>query len=144
MKDKGIEKYIFSQNRIKAQSGFTLVEVMIAISILTVGLLGVATMQMSAIRGNGFSNDTTTALALAEEKMEQLLSLSYTDAELAASTTHEEEINASGEIVTGGFYHRSWVVSDFTSPNPNYKEITMTVTWDSDRHQVSLVCLRRE
>ena len=41
------------------ERGFTIVEVMVAIAILSVGILGVASMQVSAIRGNHFSDNTT-------------------------------------------------------------------------------------
>jgi len=34
------------------EKGFTLLEVIVAISVLTIGLLGVASMQVSAIKGN--------------------------------------------------------------------------------------------
>ena len=48
--------------------GWTLIEVLIAIVILTVGLLGVGSMQISAIRGNFMSGNTSIALTLASEK----------------------------------------------------------------------------
>jgi prepilin-type N-terminal cleavage/methylation domain-containing protein len=46
---------IFSKKKVcDNHSGFTLLEVLIAISILTVGLLGVAQMQIMGITGNYF------------------------------------------------------------------------------------------
>jgi len=59
---KNIQK-VFSKKKVcDNQSGFTLLEVLIAISILTVGLLGVAQMQIMGIKGNYFSGNTTAAL----------------------------------------------------------------------------------
>jgi prepilin-type N-terminal cleavage/methylation domain-containing protein len=43
----------------KKDDGFTLLEVIMAISILTIGLLAVASMQASAIRGNAISREYT-------------------------------------------------------------------------------------
>ena len=43
----------------KEQNGFTLLEVIIALFIFRVGLLAVASMQMTAIKGNYFSGTLT-------------------------------------------------------------------------------------
>ncbi|MBI3606438.1 MAG: type IV pilus modification protein PilV [Nitrospirae bacterium] len=53
-------------------NGFTIIEVLIAILILSIGLLGVAAMQTTAIRGNTFSRDTTLGTQLAEEMIERI------------------------------------------------------------------------
>ena len=68
-------------------AGFTLIEVLVAIVILTVGLLAVGTMQISAIRGNFMSGNTSIALSLASERMEDLLNKDYNHADLADSNT---------------------------------------------------------
>jgi Tfp pilus assembly protein PilV len=120
---------------------------MIAVSILTVGLLGVASMQLSAIRGNNFSDNTTTALALAEEKMEYLLGRPDTDPELVEGPNSDAGgfIDESGQTGTGGIYNRTWNVADVVDPSTgtSYKEISMTVSWDNDRHRVMLSCIKR-
>ena len=137
------------------ESGFTLIEILIAITILTVGLLGVASMQVSAIRGNDFSGSVTTGLCLAEDRMEELMRRPYSDDLLTdANTTnaldtiiasdvdHEDvpAIDATGQTVTGGPYRRVWNVED--SADPDMKTITVIVTWDNDRHRVSLTSIK--
>ena len=52
--------------------GFTLVEVMIVIGILTFGLLSLAAMQIKAMHGSDRGRHATNAAAIAESKMEQL------------------------------------------------------------------------
>jgi type IV pilus assembly protein PilV len=64
------------------QRGFTLLEVIVAISVLTVGLLAVATMQGSAIMANGSATDMTDATTLASNRLETLDALAYDDVEL--------------------------------------------------------------
>ena len=64
----------------KNEKGFSLVELLIAIFLLTVGLLAVAGMQTTAINANSFANKLSTATALAQEVMEDLLSRDSTDA----------------------------------------------------------------
>jgi type IV pilus assembly protein PilV len=151
---KNIRK-IFSKKKVcDNQSGFTLLEVLIAISILTVGLLGVAQMQIMGITGNYFSGNTTAALTLAEEKMEDLLGKSYSDANLnddepgnnanlTSITTidHTENVNEDGQPVAGGFYRRIWNVADDT-PILDTKTVAVIVTWDNDSHRVTLSCIK--
>jgi len=143
---KNIRK-VFSKKKVcDNQSGFTLLEVLIAISILTVGLLGVAQMQIMGIRGNYFSGNTTAALTLAEEKMEDLLGKSYTDAELAGSvapgTDHNDANNPIDETgQAGGIYSRMWTVT-LDTPIIGTKTVTVSASWDNLSHQVSLSCIK--
>lgn len=129
--------------------GFTLLEVLIAISILTIGLLGVASMQASAIRGNYFSDNTTTALCLAEDKMEDLMGRDFDDADLVDTTAanngnldsittvdFQETVNEAGQVVAGGEYRRIWNIAD--SADPQMKTVTVVITWAGDTHLVSL------
>jgi type IV pilus assembly protein PilV len=127
----------------KGQRGFTVIEVLIAVSILTVGLLGVATMQMSAIRGNNFSDNTSTALALAEDRMETLLGMLDTNPLLVAGDQTDGLIDESGQA--GGNYRRSWNVVNVVDPSTgiSYKEIRMTVSWDNDSHSIMLSSIKR-
>jgi type IV pilus assembly protein PilV len=59
------------------EAGFTLVEVIMAISILTVGILAVASMQYSAIRGNAFSQNLTESTDRVQDRIEKIMSRPY-------------------------------------------------------------------
>jgi prepilin-type N-terminal cleavage/methylation domain-containing protein len=54
------------------QSGFSMVEVLVAILLLTVGLLALATMQTQAVASNNYGNKLTEATFLAQDKLEEL------------------------------------------------------------------------
>jgi len=135
----------------KSQRGFTILELLIAISILTVGLLGVASMQVSGIRGNYFSANTTIGLTLAEEKMEELLALDYNHGDL-----QDSELGNNGDLTTTatidhdetveGLYHRIWNVRDEDTGAgwPDMKTITVIVEWEQNKHRVMLTSLRHE
>jgi type IV pilus assembly protein PilV len=56
----------------RTTSGFTLIEVMITIGILTFGLLSLATVQIQAMHGSDRGRHATNAAAIAETKMEQI------------------------------------------------------------------------
>ncbi len=62
----------------QSRSGFTLLEVLIAVVILSLGLLGLSAMTIATIRGQAFSEKMTTATNLAQEKMEEIKSSDYT------------------------------------------------------------------
>jgi len=145
------------------QDGWTLIEILVAIVILTVGLLAVGTMQISAIRGNFMGGNTSIALTLASEKMEDLLNRrweppAFTDPDLvdtipgnngnlsvitAGNVDHEENVSDSGAVGAGEFYRRVWNIADTNSPWPTMKEITVMVTWENNRHRVNISTMRR-
>lgn len=59
--------------------GLTILEVLAAIAILAFGLLAIATMQASSIKGNSQAIGTTEAITLAQDKVEELMRLPYND-----------------------------------------------------------------
>ena len=122
----------------KIGDGFTLIEVLVAIVILTVGLLGMASMTGVIIRGNKLSNDLTTATTLAQDKMEDIRRLGYSGTP-TSDTTVTENYNSISDYAA---YKRVTVTDVYTSgttwPPSGMKDITVTVYWDSDRHSVEL------
>ena len=119
-------------------SGFTLIEVLIAISILSIGLLAVASMQVSAIRGNSHARGVTEATTLAQDRLEKLLSLSYTHTDLSAGP--HTDLNPPES------YTITWNITDGpnTSPNviANTKLITVTVSGENLKKEIVLTCLK--
>jgi len=61
----------------RRDSGFSLVETVVALLVLTVGLLGMATLAIYVMKGNKSSNQISTATALVQDKMEKLRGLGY-------------------------------------------------------------------
>ena len=60
------------RSRTQAQSGFSLLEVMISLAILSFGLLGLAAMQLHAMRDGSTGRYTTDAARVARDQMEQI------------------------------------------------------------------------
>ncbi len=58
-------------------SGFTLMEVLVAMLILSVGLLGMAALITGIINSNKLSNRISTATVLAQDKMEEIRRVGY-------------------------------------------------------------------
>ena len=61
------------------QKGLTILEVLAAIAILSFGILAIATMQASSVKGNSQAISTTEAITLAQDKVEELMRLPYND-----------------------------------------------------------------
>jgi type IV pilus assembly protein PilV len=80
---------------LSGEGGFTLIEVIVAISILTVGLLAVASMQTSAIRGNHMGYRVTEATTMAQDRLEWLMMQDYADAALDAGTDKADPIGGA-------------------------------------------------
>jgi prepilin-type N-terminal cleavage/methylation domain-containing protein len=135
--------------RLDGEGGFTLIEVLVAIGILVFGLLAVGTMQISAIRGNYFSGNTSAALSLASEKMEDLLNRSWTDAVFTDNPANNGDLSSITtvdfqETVNLGVtsYRRIVNFADSVAPMPTSRQMTVIVTWGSNRHRVSVSSYR--
>ena len=55
------------------ERGFSLVEVVVTMVVLSVGLLSLAPLMMAVVRGNRFAQNMTLATSLAEDRMEEIL-----------------------------------------------------------------------
>ncbi len=99
--------------------GFTLLEVLIAVSIFAIGLLAIAAMQTSSVRVNSEAGQITSRISWGQDKLEQLLALPFDDADLAAGTHSPES--------TGDGYTISWNIID-DNPITGTKLVTVTVT----------------
>jgi type IV pilus assembly protein PilV len=106
--------------KIKNKEGFTLLEVIFSVSILTVGILAVASMQVSSIRGNAFAWGTSEATNVAMGQIEAMMEWPYDDAQLTAGGTHD-----GGKA---GNYGISWTVADNTPINQT-KTVNVNVSW---------------
>ena len=62
------------------QGGFSLLETMVALTILAIGLLGAAAMQISAIQGNYHAGHLTEGTVLAQDRLEFLMTQAYNNA----------------------------------------------------------------
>jgi type IV pilus assembly protein PilV len=106
--------------KIRNDKGYTLIEMLIAIAILSVGLLAVATMQISSIRVNDTARRMTRRATIAQDRLEYIMSLKYTHAVLT-SGAHTDGSAPSG-------YTISWNVSTGGTLPPLTKLIRVNVT----------------
>lgn len=115
-------------------NGFTLIEVTIAIFMLVVAFMGVASTTVMVVNGNAISKMATTASAIASAKLEDLKSMPITDSNLAAGS------HTDAENPLQGLYTRSWSVTDVmdaSGTGVSYKTISLTVTWSGQNRPQS-------
>lgn len=99
----------------KTQNGFTLIELLIALVIFAVGILGVATMQLTSIQGNSKGRQISEASNLAADRIETFLSLDYSDSDLDDDDGDGTNQDANGDGIddNGG----NFGLDDLTNPD---------------------------
>ncbi len=97
--------------------GFTLIEVLIAMVVLSVALLELGRMQLVAIQVNSNAQNLTEAAYMAQDTMESLMALPFTDNNLLDTAPDDEGIwtNHTAPNPPAG-YTISWAVNDYQNP----------------------------
>ena len=133
---------IFRVFPLKRQEGFTLNEVLIAIVLIAIGVLGFSLNTIGVIQGNYISANYTTATNLAQDKMEELKAqtsfsdgVDNYDSEGSSNCTGlytgadpQPDLNITTTGTAGGIYDRCWRITD-SALGSGLKQIDVTVSW---------------
>jgi type IV pilus assembly protein PilV len=111
----------------KAQEGFTLIEVLISMAVLSFGMLAVASMQTVAIRVNSFSNRLTEGTTLVQDKIEELMGLPFNDPNLSDPTPGAGPCQAYTDPPSSHGYTVGWCV-DLNAAGTS-KTVNVTASW---------------
>lgn len=115
--------------------GVSLIEVMVALSILGFGMLGVVAAEISALRTTDQSQDRMLANRLAQQQREAFQEMSTTPLEVirVAGTDPNDPLNPidpdpndTDQMV----FTRSWTITP-DAPEPDVYRILVTVSWQS-------------
>ncbi len=79
-------------NNSKSNNGFTLIEVLIAISLVAVSMLAILNAFIYQGKVNNSINDRNVAIVLAEEKVEEFFKFPYTDMPLSSGSSATDYI----------------------------------------------------
>jgi len=119
----------------KKSAGFSLIEVMVSLVILSVGLIGTAKLQTAVLKSGTDSQARSEAVTIAQSKLEELKSYNtltaYNDIQSSAALISE----AAGNGITLEFtvagtsasYNVDWSIVENTTPN--YLEVSVAVAW---------------
>ena len=105
----------------RSQSGFTLIEIMFAMVVFSVGMLALLMCVPVASKKVMSSGSQTRAASIAAEMAEELLATPYNNSALTAGT-HNDPANPHDAI-----YYTRWVVAD-NAPIAQCKRVTVTVS----------------
>lgn len=116
----------------RSQSGFSLIEMMVALGILAFGILAMMTGQLAALRFTKNSREHTLAMKLAEQRMETLLGMTPADVEalLLAPGYPSDAGNPLDPDTQDGVAMQFWRRSMIQPATPEAGVITMTVEVD--------------
>lgn len=108
---------------LRTKTGFSLIEILIGVTLVSVAFLALGQMQIMSIYGNAFANRVTGAVTSAQDKIEELRGVSY--AQIISGADNPE------------IYTRVWNVTN--GPVAGTKTVSVTVSWQhKGQHQVQL------
>lgn len=139
-------------NRANRQTGFGLIEVMVAFVVIAVSAAALIKLQNLYLRSEGEAGSRESAMLLAQSKLEDLRvfdTLSTTSGKLAYQDIGD---NTGGQLVSGNYtlglttFTLSWGVTDqfLTTPAsalPEFKDVIVTVAWTDREGQVRSLSL---
>jgi prepilin-type N-terminal cleavage/methylation domain-containing protein len=127
----------------QAERGFTMIETMVSLVVMLIVGLGAASLFMYATRNNSGAADRAAAVAIAQQRMERLRSVTFTDATLDTGTTNVTVISS------GRRYRVQTTICDTAAcgGSATLKVITIQVTPTSAgalwaRNTISITSLR--
>jgi type IV pilus assembly protein PilV len=110
----------------KNARGFSFIELLIAMAILSMGMLAAVSMHFGSTRNNTKGNIYTQANMLAKAQLENLKNQDIS-ALVEGPTVQDPNnpINADG--LPGGIYNRSWTIANLGA---GARRLTVTVQWN--------------
>lgn len=113
------------RRRFNDEGGFSLLETIIAMGVLAVGLLGMATLQMIAIRGNGSAMKRTEAVSYVEDQIEDYAAMPWNSIPVGTFTSTSNGLTRTTQV-------------ENNVPLNDIKRVTVVVSWtDTSTHSVT-------
>lgn len=143
-----------NESRIRNSPGFTLVEVLVAISILSIGILAVSQMTVMGMKVNTVVNQRMYARVVMAKVFENLNTLpsnhawlfdtdGITDLTYKADSAQNDHFTRMTDTNAPYSYMTQWRVADDT-PETNMKTIRIWVVWGQTmNHKISTDLIKR-
>ena len=126
--------------------GFTLIEALLAMSLLSIAVFGMFSLLPAVMGYNEFAETVSTATTLAQAKVEALKSADWASIAVAdPDPSPDLQLDENGNTGAGGIYTRFTTVA-IDPTYSNIKQITVTVSWGwkGDTKNVTLKTMLKE
>ncbi|UCE64636.1 MAG: prepilin-type N-terminal cleavage/methylation domain-containing protein [Nitrospirota bacterium] len=128
-----------SRKTIGNNQGISLLEVLVAMMLVSIVVLGIAGFSTVAIKGSALSRKMTKVVTLAQDSLEEIRRVGYRP----ALSDERSQVEPYGSIPGEPLFERI-VTTKPNTPAPGLQTITVKVAWDSDRHAISLATILAE
>ena len=115
-----------------AQGGFSVIELMVALTILGIGIIGLANVFPYGSQTQVKDRLRTSGADLAQQKMEQLRTVAWSDANLTDGT-HPSNAGETLTLTSEGVFNRRWFVTTQAGNFADMKLVTVRVRWTYPR-----------
>jgi type IV pilus modification protein PilV len=117
---------------VNRERGFSLIEALIALLVVSFGMLAIASFQFTLARSSDLAKQRTEATRLAQQKMEQLRAYGQVDSSTATphvvNYTDDVVSSTTAEVLTSNAtFSRSWIVT--ANASGTEKWINVMVDW---------------
>ena len=101
-----MHKYFLGKT-VSSSRGFSLLEVLLGITVFMIGMLGVTALNISSLKSSTFAGNMSEAVIIAGDKIEELMALPFDDVALNDKTppadgTNQDPTNVGIDTVGGG------------------------------------------
>jgi type IV pilus assembly protein PilV len=107
------------------EKGFTLIETLMAIAIISIGLLGLAALQSNAISGNAKAQKQSMAIQVADNKIE-----AYKHNTWNTTAPPDTETETGTAVSPWGIFTRITDIQ-LNTPSPGIATVRVRVSWPS-------------
>lgn len=111
-----------------AQAGFSVIELMVALTVLGIGIIGLANVFPLGSQTQMKDRLRTSGSDLAQQKMEQLRMLPWSHSDLDDGT-HPASNGETLTLTNEGTFNRRWIVTTQAGNFSDMKLVTVRVRW---------------
>ena len=124
--------------KFRNKDGFTLLELLVSLTVLSFGMLGTAALTTGIMRGNFFSKNITSATAVAQTTIEGAQRVGYASVNSYVADSSKVPTSVS---LGGVSFSQSALVTN-NSPASNMKTVSVTVSWNEANNAARSVTLQ--
>ena len=115
----------FIHRIVQNTKGFSLLEVLLGVTVFMIGMLGVTALNISSLKSNTFSGNMSEAVIIAGDRLEILMARDFGD----ASLTEGDHLDGLNPVGRNKMYYVSWNVTDDEPLLKETKTVNVIVEW---------------